>query len=262
MIRIDILLVQRGIARSRQIAKEYVLNGKVIVEKRIIKKPSVLVDENSKIEFTGEKAKYVGRGGLKLEHALKKFDIDCSGYVCMDIGASTGGFTDCLIQNNAKKIYAVDVGKNQLDISIKENNKVICLENTDIRTLDRDSISGEIDFICTDVSFISIKKIFDSALSFLKKSGEMVFLIKPQFEVGIECIGKKGIVKDRKVHERLLKDMVTYFQQKNIYTADLCESPIKGGSGNSEYLIYLKNYNSENINNFNYRDIVDKAMTK
>lgn len=239
-MRLDIQLVNLKIARSRELAKSYIKDGYVFVNDKKVLKPSLDVSESDVIKYIGEKEKYVGRGGLKLEAAINNFGIDINEKRCLDIGASTGGFTDCMLQHGAMKVYAVDVGRNQLDKKLKDDNRVIDVEQTDIRDFYLTYKSKKFDFICTDVSFISLKKITEPAINLLDENGEIVFLIKPQFEVGIKNIGKNGIVKDKKVHINLLKDMMAYFDSKNLAVLNLKKSPIKGGSGNIEYLIHLK----------------------
>jgi 23S rRNA (cytidine1920-2'-O)/16S rRNA (cytidine1409-2'-O)-methyltransferase len=260
MERIDIQLVKRKIAKSRQTAKEYILNGDIYLNGKVVKKPSLLINEADEIIFKGEKIKYVSRGGLKLESALKKFNINCNDMICMDIGASTGGFTDCLIQNGAKKVYAIDVGTSQLDKSLKDNAAIISMENTDIRKITSNIIPDKIDLITIDVSFISITKILDNAINFIEENGMIVALIKPQFEVGIKNIAKKGIVKDIKVHQKLLMDMANYFNLVGLSVYDIIKSPIKGGSGNVEYLVYLKKEENIRKSTFDYNSIVNEPI--
>lgn len=261
MSRLDIELVNRKIARSRELSKKYIKEGLVYVNKKNICKPSFDVTENDIIEYVGENEKYVGRGGLKLEYAIDNFNINVKDKICLDIGASTGGFTDCLLQNGASLIYAVDVGSNQLDVNLRDNGHILNIEKTDIRDFKGLYPDVLFDFICTDVSFISLKKITEYAVKLLKSDGEIVFLIKPQFEVGIKNIGKKGIVKDKKVHIKLLNDLINYFNSVNLDIINLEPSPIKGGSGNTEYLIHMKKKQEKSQSKkFEIEKIVSRAM--
>ena len=263
MSRLDTELVNRKIARSRELAKKYIKDGLVFVNGKNICKPSFNISDSNIVEYTGENEKYVGRGGLKLEYAIDKFNINVKDKICLDIGASTGGFTDCLLQNEAKLIYAVDVGSDQLDLNLRKNVRVLNIEKTDIRDFKKLYPNISFDFICTDVSFISLKKITEYTVELLKENGEIVFLIKPQFEVGIENIGKRGVVKDKKVHIKLLYDLINYFNMLGLDIIYLEPSPIKGGSGNTEYLIYMKKKQfGEQFKTFNdVEKIVSEAMT-
>ena len=243
--RLDSLLVIKKIVTSRERAKELIKSGKVIVNSKACTKPSQIVDEEADIKITGEVLKYVGRGGLKLEKAIKHFSIDLTNKVCADIGASTGGFTDCMLINGAQKVYAVDVGCNQLADKIKNDERVINLEGVNVRYLTPEQIREKLDFISVDVSFISLTLVLSILKSFLKENGEMVCLIKPQFEAGKENIGKKGVIKSQKIHFQIINNMIQYINDINLSVNDITFSPIKGSEGNIEYLFHL--VNSKNI---------------
>lgn len=257
-IRLD-LFIKNNYNFSREYAKEIILKGYVKVNNKIVLKPSFKImnnDTNIKID---EKSfpKYVSRGGFKLEKALNFFKIDLTNKVCLDIGASTGGFSDCMIQNNAKKIYAIDVGTNQLDERLLNNEKIISFENTDIRNVE--FFEEKIDFISIDVSFISITKIMENLYNLLSDTGEIVALIKPQFEAGKININKNGIVTNKKIHKIIIKNLYQYFLDKKYYCNGITFSPIKGGKGNIEYLINLKKSPCPN-NLINISKIVDEAF--
>lgn len=257
--RLDAELVTRKIAGSRERAKGLIKSGAVLVNGKIISKPSADINETDEIISLAEEFKYVGRGGLKLEKAIDEFGIDLKNKICIDIGASTGGFTDCMLQNGAARVYAVDVGHDQLAEKLRNDARVCNAEGTDIRNITVDFTGGQVDFISIDVSFISLKLILPKASELLKECGEASVLIKPQFEAGKKGIGKNGIVKDRKVHENVLKDITEFAVSLGFMPNALICSPIKGGSGNTEYLIHLKKEKSEMVC-FNFRDIVDNAL--
>ena len=259
MARLDAELVTRKIAGSRERAKGLIKSGAVLVNGKIIFKPSADINETDEIISLAEEFKYVGRGGLKLEKAIDEFGIDLKNKICIDIGASTGGFTDCMLQNGAARVYAVDVGHDQLAEKLQNDARVCNAEGTDIRNITVDFTGGQVDFISIDVSFISLKLILPKASELLKECGEASVLIKPQFEAGKKGIGKNGIVKDRKVHENVLKDITEFAVSLGFMPNALICSPIKGGSGNTEYLIHLKKGKSEMVC-FNFRDIVDNAL--
>ena len=250
MARLDAELVARGIARSRQRAKEMIESGSVTVNGKAAKKASADVDASDLIE-SSETELYVGRGALKLEKACTEFGIELSDKVCIDIGASTGGFTDYMLQNGAAKVYAVDVGHGQLAESLRSDGRVVNLEGTDIRSVTVESIGGYADFISVDVSFISLEKILPKIGELLRENGEAAVLIKPQFEAGKKDVGKNGIVRDKKVHERVLRQTDAYCAAAGLYAVDYTYSPLKGGSGNIEYLVHLcKCGNSPQIRDF------------
>ncbi len=238
MARLDAELVARGIARSRERAKEMIKSGAVTVNGKPAKKSSVEVSAEDILE-SAEQELYVGRGALKLEKAAEYFSLDFSGLRCLDIGASTGGFTEYMINHGAEMVYAVDVGHGQLAESLRRDSRVVNMENTDIRMVSSDDIGGQVDFICTDVSFISLTKILPKIGELLKADGVAAVLIKPQFEAGKSDIGKKGIVKDRKVHLRILRELDSFMRLTGLMPVSYTHSPIKGGSGNIEYLAKL-----------------------
>ncbi len=240
MIRLDMLVMQNGLAASRQRAKALIINGKIQVDGMICTKPAKLTEETAELVLIGEGLRYVGRGGFKLEAVLERQQLSLKNCICMDIGASTGGFTDCMLQHGAEKVYAVDVGHGQLAASLRENNRVICMEGTDIRTLQRETIPDRIDFISVDVSFISLERILPDICRFLSETGTAVLLIKPQFEAGRTDVGKKGIVRSKAVHVRVLQTVCMALEQHDLHVQLLCPSPIRGGSGNAEYLVLVK----------------------
>ena len=239
--RIDVLLTEKGFFESREKARIAVMEGLVYVNKAISDKPGTQVAEDALIEVRGDTCPYVSRGGYKLAKALDVFGIDPKGLVCMDIGASTGGFTDCLLQNGAQKVYAIDVGTNQLAYKLRTDERVVCMEKTNFRTMDPALIPVPVDFACTDVSFISLKLIFPTAVKILKPGAGMVALVKPQFEAGREQVGKKGLVKDSKVHSEVIKNVIAYAKENELSAEGLDFSPVTGGTGNIEFLLYLVN---------------------
>lgn len=242
MARLDSELVSRGMARSRERAKEMIKGGLVKVGGITAKKPSDEVSESDVIE-AGECEQYVGRGALKLEKAAEAFKLDFTGKVCLDIGASTGGFTEYMIKHGADIVYAVDVGHGQLAQDLCRDRRVINMEGTDIRNITSYDIGGASDFVSVDVSFISLTKIMQKIAELLKDGGQAAVLIKPQFEAGKSNIGKKGIVKDRKVHERVLTELDGAFRLSGLMPKDYTYSPVRGGSGNIEYLVLLEKTN-------------------
>lgn len=246
--RLDILLVKRGLAPSREKAKAMIMEGNVFVENQREDKAGTSIPENAKIEIKGNTLKYVSRGGLKLEKAMNHFDIELQNKVCMDIGASTGGFTDCMLQNGASKVYAVDVGYGQFAWKLRTDERVVCMEKTNIRYVTPEDIGEPLDFASVDVSFISLSKVLPAARELLKDGGEMVCLIKPQFEAGREKVGKKGVVRDRAVHEEVIRMVMDYASSIDFYPLALDFSPVKGPEGNIEYLLFLsKNKQDQEI---------------
>ena len=239
-MRLDLALVEYGLETSRTRAKNLIAESNVSVNGKVITKPAFDISETDKIEIIGEKLKYVGRGGLKLEKALTEFNIDVNGFTCIDIGASTGGFTDCLLQNGAEHVFAVDIGTSQLDTKLIADSRVTMLENTDARKLSAEIITKPCDFACFDVSFISLTKVVSFVLPFIKDNGMLVVLIKPQFEAGRKNIGKNGIVSSEKVRRKVIDNLTLYFTTIGLTVSGITESPIKGGDGNIEYLMYLK----------------------
>ena len=239
--RLDVLLVNGGFAPSREKAKVIIMSGKVFVNgQREDKAGSTFDPEKITIEVKGNTLKYVSRGGLKLEKALQNFVLTVEGKVCMDIGASTGGFTDCMLQNGARKVYSVDVGHGQLDWKLRNDERVICMEKTNFRYMQPTDIADVLDFASVDVSFISLTKILLPARRLLTENGQMVCLIKPQFEAGRDKVGKKGVVRDKKVHEEVIRKIFIFAGISGFSVLDLAFSPIKGPEGNIEYLIHLQ----------------------
>lgn len=239
--RLDVLLVKKGLAPSREKAKAVIMAGSVYVDgQKEDKAGSVFDEESAQIEVRGHALPYVSRGGLKLEKALKVFPITLTDKICMDIGASTGGFTDCMLQNGAAKVYSVDVGYGQLDWKLRQDDRVVCMEKTNFRYMTPEDIPDVLDFASVDVSFISLDRILTPAYALLKEQGEMVALIKPQFEAGREKVGKKGVVRDPKVHEEVISRIVRHADEVSFEVLDLSYSPIRGPEGNIEYLIHLR----------------------
>jgi len=244
-MRLDVYLAQNNIVRSREAAKSLILSGAVNVNGVKAVKPSQTVYDGDNVIVTGDLSKYVSRGGLKLEKALSCFDISVEGLSCLDIGASTGGFTDCLLQNGARLVYALDVGHNQLDERLRSDSRVKCMEGVNIRDTATSDFSEEIDFICTDVSFISLKIIIPKIGELLSENGEAVLLIKPQFECGRADLGKNGIVRSQKVQVRVIKEVVAEAAANGLFAKGLDYSPISGGDGNIEFLICLSKSRTE-----------------
>lgn len=239
--RLDVILVRQGHAPSREKAKALLMAGNVFVDNQREDKAGTLFDESKiKIEVKGRQLPYVSRGGLKLERAIGQFPICIQDKVCMDIGASTGGFTDCMLQNGAGKVYAIDVGHGQLDWKLRNDERVVCMEKTNFRYVTDEDIREPVDFASVDVSFISLTKILIPARKLLRQGGEMVCLIKPQFEAGREKVGKKGVVRDRKVHGEVVRRIVDYADMIGFSVKGLTYSPIKGPEGNIEYLMWLE----------------------
>ena len=239
--RLDVLLTELALAPSREKAKTMIMEGVVYVNGSREEKAGDLFDpEKSEITIRGNALPYVSRGGLKLEKALHSFPIDLTGAVCMDIGASTGGFTDCMLQNGAAKVYAVDVGYGQFAWKLRNDPRVVCMEKTNIRYVTKEEIPEPLDFASADVSFISLTKVLPVAFSLLKPDGEMVCLIKPQFEAGREKVGKKGVVRDPKVHEEVIEGILAFAKETGFFACGLTGSPIRGPEGNIEYLVWLR----------------------
>lgn len=236
-MRLDVYLTENGLCKSRTAAQSLIKSSGVSVNGKPCVKPSFEVADGDEVEVTGEQLRYVGRGGLKLEGALKVFSLDISGMVCLDIGSSTGGFTDCMLQNGAEKVYAVDVGTDQLDEKLRADSRVVAMEQTDIRTA---QLPEAVDFVGTDVSFISLKQILPHIDRLLKKGGRAAVLIKPQFEAGRAALNKKGIVKDEKVRRRVVEDITEFAVQCGFLVIGTADSPICGGDGNTEYLMCIE----------------------
>ncbi|NRZ68192.1 23S rRNA (cytidine1920-2'-O)/16S rRNA (cytidine1409-2'-O)-methyltransferase [Clostridium beijerinckii] len=237
--RLDLLLVEKGIINSREKAKACIMEGKVYVDGQKVDKAGEKVSSNANIEYRGETLKYVSRGGLKLEKAMKTYSISLENKVCMDIGASTGGFTDCMLQNGASKVFSVDVGYGQFAWKLRTDERVVCMERTNIRYVTLEDIGEPLDFASIDVSFISLKKIMPATINLLKDDGEVVALIKPQFEAGREKVGKKGVVREISTHKEVVHDIVDFLLQQNLNVLGVSFSPIKGPEGNREYLVYF-----------------------
>ena len=245
--RLDVLLVQKGLAPSREKAKTMIMEGNVFVDHQREDKAGTFFDPSVNIEIHGNTLRYVSRGGLKLEKAMAQFDIALDDKVCMDIGASTGGFTDCMLQNGASKVYAVDVGYGQFAWKLRQDPRVVCMEKTNIRYVTPEDIADALDFASVDVSFISLTKVLGPAKELLKDGAEMVCLIKPQFEAGKEKVGKKGVVRDPAVHIEVIERVILFAQSIGFGVLHLEYSPIKGPEGNIEYLVHIKkNAQTEN----------------
>ena len=243
--RLDVLLVKKGFYPSRERAKASIMAGIVYVEGQKSDKAGNMIDENAEIFVKENICPYVSRGGLKLEKSMKLWQIDLKDAVCMDIGASTGGFTDCMLQKGARKVYAVDVGYGQLDYKLRIDSRVVNMEKCNIRYLDFSLIKEPIDFISIDVSFISLRLVFPVASKLLGEGGSLVCLVKPQFEAGRGQVGKKGVVRDKKVHDEVIKNVVQYGMESNLHPAGLTYSPVTGAKGNIEYLLYLTKMQAE-----------------
>lgn len=238
--RLDVLLVKRALAPSREKAKAVIMEGSVYVNGQKEDKAGSMFEENVQVEVRGKTLKYVSRGGLKLEKAVKQFGLSFADKICMDIGASTGGFTDCMLQNGAKKVYAVDVGYGQFAWTLRNDPRVVCMEKTNIRYVTPKDIDDVLDFASVDVSFISLTKVLEPAKELLAENGEMVCLIKPQFEAGREKVGKKGVVRDKNVHLQVIERVTDFARQAGFHILDLEFSPVKGPEGNIEYLMYIR----------------------
>ena len=238
--RLDLLMMERALAPSREKAKAYIMSGDVYVDGQKEDKAGTMFPETVKIEVRGNTLPYVSRGGLKLEKAMNHFGVALDGKVCMDVGASTGGFTDCMLQNGAVKVYSIDVGYGQLDWKLRNDPRVICMEKTNIRYVVPDDIQEAADFSSIDVSFISLTKDLLPVRELLTETGEIVCLIKPQFEAGREKVGKKGVVRDPAVHLEVIEKVMEYAMSIFLEPAHLSFSPIKGPEGNIEYLLHLK----------------------
>lgn len=238
--RLDVLLVEHGYAPSREKAKAIIMSGIVYVDGQKEDKAGTAFEETVALEVRGHTLKYVSRGGLKLEKAMNHFDVVLEGKVCMDVGASTGGFTDCMLQNGAVKVYSVDVGHGQLDWKLRNDPRVVCMEKTNIRYVTLDDIQEPVEFASIDVSFISLTKVLGPVRELLTSEGEIVCLIKPQFEAGREKVGKKGVVREKSVHLEVIHMVMQYASSIGFEIKNLEFSPIKGPEGNIEYLLHLK----------------------
>lgn len=260
--RLDVLLVKRNLAESREKAKAIIMSGNVFVEGQREDKAGTTFSEEVQIEIKGHTLPYVSRGGLKLEKALANFDVTVEGKVCTDVGSSTGGFTDCMLQNGAVKVFAIDVGRGQLDWKLRQDERVICMEKTNIRYVTPEDIGEPIDFSSIDVSFISLTKVLEPIRNYLKADGEIVALIKPQFEAGREKVGKKGVVRERSTHREVIEKVAVYAHSIGFEILNIDFSPIKGPEGNIEYLIHLKKHEDHEVPEItvDLRSVVDRAF--
>lgn len=238
-IRLDQYLVQHGLIQSRERAKAMIMSGVVFVNEQKVDKAGEMIKEDAKVEVRGHDIGYVSRGGLKLEKAMQCFPLTPNGKVCMDIGASTGGFTDCMLQNGAVKVYSVDVGHGQLDWKLRNDPRVVCMERTNIRYVVPEDIEERPSFVSIDVSFISLTKVLLPVRNLMEENGEIAALIKPQFEAGREKVGKKGVVRDPAVHKEVIEMVISYAKSISFGVRHLEFSPIKGPEGNIEYLVHL-----------------------
>ena len=260
--RLDVLLVSQGLAASREKAKAIIMSGNVLVNGQREDKAGTMIDVKAEITVKGGQLKYVSRGGLKLEKAMSHFDLTLEGRVCMDVGASTGGFTDCMLQNGAVKVYSVDVGHGQLDWKLRNDPRVVCMEKTNIRYVTPEQIEEPAAFVSIDVSFISLTKVLPPVRELMTEDGEIVCLIKPQFEAGREKVGKKGVVRDPKVHEEVIEKVIDFAATVGLESRELEFSPIKGPEGNIEYLLHLlKRPDAASVEPFagNVQEIVAQA---
>ena len=245
--RLDVLLVKRNLADSREKAKALIMSGIVYVNGQKEDKAGTTFDETAPIEVRGNTLKYVSRGGLKLEKAMTHFGVELKDKICMDVGASTGGFTDCMLQNGAKYVYAIDVGTNQLAWSLRQDERVCSMEKTNIRYVTPDDIGELVDFVSIDVAFISLTKVLEPVKALMKENAQIVCLIKPQFEAGREQVGKKGVVREPRVHEEVIQMVMNYALSLGFHILGIDHSPIRGPEGNIEYLLYMENDNREPV---------------
>lgn len=239
-IRLDLLIHTKGMAASREKARAMILAGEVRIDGHLADKPGVRVEETADVTVESRRGKYVSRGGFKLQQAIKDFRVDFHGKVVLDVGASTGGYTDCALQNGARRVYALDVGYGQLDWSLRKDERVRVMERTNIRYVTQNDLGEKVDIITMDVSFISTRLIFPVLYDLLQEDGEVISLIKPQFEAGKDKVGKKGVVRDPSVHQEVLTQCITAAAAVNLVCVDISYSPIKGPQGNIEYFIHLK----------------------
>lgn len=237
--RADILLFEKGLVESREKGKRVIMEGAVFIGTQRVDKPGELIDENEQLTVKTNPLIYVSRGGLKLEKAIEEFSLDLKDAISMDIGASTGGFTDCMLRNGATKVYAVDVGYNQLDWKLRNDHRVVVMERTNIRNVTKEQIQDEIDFISIDVSFISLRLVLPVAKLLLKEKGEIVALVKPQFEAGREKVGKKGIIRERSTHFEVVDNIIDFCKSIDLYPKGLTFSPVTGATGNIEFLLHI-----------------------
>ncbi len=258
-IRLDVALVEQGFTDSREKAKRLIMSGIVYVNNQKSDKAGNTVKPDDVIEVRGQTLKYVSRGGLKLEKAMEVFPIDLKGFTCADIGASTGGFTDCMLQNGAKKVYAIDVGYGQLAYSLRTDERVVNLERTNFRYVTKEEIPEDLDFCSVDVSFISLSLILPVMRTLLKAKGTAVCLIKPQFEAGKENVGKKGVVREKSVHIAVIEKIITLLKENKFSLLGLDFSPVKGPEGNIEYLCFIRKDEILEETDFSAQDVVEKS---
>ena len=237
--RLDILVLEKGLAKSRQKSRSLIMAGCILVDDHPVDKPGTMVAETAIIVNRGTDLPFVSRGGLKLEQAISSLDLDVTGYVCLDVGASTGGFTDCLLQHGASRVYAIDVGYGQLDWKLRQDPRVIVIERTNIRYVTEELLPEPFDLISIDVSFISLKIVVPVVKKFLKQNGKMLALIKPQFEVGKGQVGKGGVVKDPALHESVITELSAFFSDLGFMVGPVVPSPVLGAKGNKEFIMYL-----------------------
>jgi len=238
--RLDLLLVEKGVAPSRQRARAMIMAGKIMINSLTVDKAGFLVSKNDRIELKGKDIAYVSRGGLKLEAALHSLELNLEGSICLDVGASTGGFTDCLLQNGVARVYAVDVGYGQLAWKLRQHPRVVVIERTNIRHMPVEAIPEPVDLVTIDVSFISLKIVVPAVIAFLNKGARILALIKPQFEVGKDQVGKGGVVKDSRLHSRVIENLSAFFTAEGIACERVITSPILGPKGNREFFIFLR----------------------
>lgn len=258
--RLDVMLVEQGFATSREKAKAIIMSGIVFVDGQREDKAGTTFDsEKVKLEVKGHTLKYVSRGGLKLEKAMDRFGVQLEGKVCMDVGASTGGFTDCMLQNGAVKVYSVDVGHGQLDWKLRNDERVVCMEKTNIRYVTPEDIAEKPAFVSIDVSFISLTKVLGPVKELMTEDGELVCLIKPQFEAGREKVGKKGVVRDKSVHLEVIEMVMSYAESIGFRLLHLDYSPIKGPEGNIEYLLHMTKNEAVEAAALNAAEVVEES---
>lgn len=260
--RLDVLLVKRGLAESREKAKAIIMSGNVFVEDQREDKAGTMFSEGVDIVVKGAAMKYVSRGGYKLEKAIEQYGVSVNEKVCMDIGSSTGGFTDCMLQNGAVKVYSVDVGTNQLAWKLRQDERVICMEKTNIRYVTPEDIPEKIQFASIDVSFISLTKVLEPARNLLTDDGEIVCLIKPQFEAGREKVGKKGVVREKSVHREVIIKIIEYAVMIGYLPIKLDYSPIKGPEGNIEYLLHIKKLTETDLSISDNKIVIEDTILK
>jgi len=259
--RLDILLVELGLAPSREKAKTLIMSGNVFVAGQREDKAGTKINKELEVIVKSNPNPYVSRGGFKLEKALKQYPIQLEDKICMDVGASTGGFTDCMLQNGAKKVYAIDVGRGQLDWKLRQDSRVVCMEKTNIRYVTPEQVLDPIDFVSLDVSFISLLKVLPTVKELIQEQCEMICLVKPQFEAGREKVGKKGVVRDPLIHKEVLMRILSESVQMGFEFLGLTYSPIKGPEGNIEYLLYVRK-NAVDVSYESFRTCIDEVVNQ